>query len=174
MAAQSCRRRRCLQCNELFKPDPRNRTRQRYCPASPCRLASKKASQARWHAKPANWDYFHGPAHAERNRRWRAANPGYWRRSQRRRTQQDPSTPQLADDQPPEASQGSSTQQDPSTLQLALSVGLIANLTASTQQETIDHSVRRLHDLGREVLQRATGNTLLSVMLRCASPPNAP
>ena len=66
--------------------------------------------------------------------------------------------------------QNTSAQQDPSALQLALFVGLIANLAASTQQETIDRSVRRLHDLGREVLQQSPANTLLAAMLSGASP----
>jgi hypothetical protein len=89
------------------------------------------------------------------------------------RTQQDSSRPQPTANQPLKQSHGSSAQQDPSTLQLTLCMGLIANLTASAQQETIDHSVRRLHDLGREVLQQALGNTLLSLMLP-STPPNAP
>ena len=75
------RRRKCLNCGELFRPDPRNARHQRYCSGPPCRKASKAASQARWLAKPQNRDYFRGPAHTERVRAWRAANPGYSRRS---------------------------------------------------------------------------------------------
>lgn len=170
MAARSCRRRRCLHCNELFHPDPRNRTRQRYCSQTACRQASKKASQARWLTKPANQDYFRGPANTERNRRWRAAHPGYWRHPQRSRTQQDSSLPQEPENQSLTPVQTAPAQQDPLALQLALFVGLIANLAASTQQETIDRSIRRLHDLGREVLQQSPNNTLLAVMLSGASP----
>lgn len=170
MAAHSCRRRCCLHCNELFRPDPRNRARQRYCSKPACRKASKKASQARWLAKPANQDYFRGPANTERNRRWRASHPGYRKRPQRSRAQQDPSSAQSLVNQSLTPVQSAPAQQDPSSLQLALFVGLIANLAASTQQETIDRSMRRLHDLGREVLQQSPDNTLLSVMLSGASP----
>ena len=73
------RRRKCLSCGELFRPDPRNVRHQRYCSAQSCR----KASKARWLAKPQNQGYFGGPAHTERVRAWRAANPGYWRRGRR-------------------------------------------------------------------------------------------
>ena len=89
------RRRKCLNCGELFRPDPRNAHYQRYCSQHPCRKASKAASQARWLAKPQNRDYFRGPAHTERVRAWRAANPGYSRR--RRRALQDHSSTQVVD-----------------------------------------------------------------------------
>lgn len=173
MAARTCHRRRCLSCNELFTPNSRNRT----CSQAPCRKASKKASQARWSSKPANRQYFSGNENTERNRKWRAENPGYWRRSQRSRTQQDTLTRQPTDNQrqtPNEISCtneiSSCTQQDPETLQLILFLGLIANLTTSTQQDIIDLSMRRIHDLGCEVLKHAGGNSLLSVMLGSLSP----
>jgi len=47
------RRRKCLNCGQLFRPDPRNLRHQRYCSAPVCRKASKAASQARWLAKRA-------------------------------------------------------------------------------------------------------------------------
>ena len=57
------RRRKCLNCGQLFRPDPRNLRHQRYCPEPACRKASKAASQARWLAKPQNEGYFRGPEH---------------------------------------------------------------------------------------------------------------
>ena len=45
------RRRKCLNCGRLFRPDPRNRRHQRYCSAPDCRKASKAVSQARWLSK---------------------------------------------------------------------------------------------------------------------------
>ena len=42
------RRRKCLNCWRLFRPDPRNLRHQRYCSAGPYRKASKAASQARY------------------------------------------------------------------------------------------------------------------------------
>ncbi len=74
------RRRKCLNCGRLFRPDPRNRRHQRYCSAPDCRKASKAVSHARWLSKPQNRDYFCGPEHAVRVRAWRAANPGDARR----------------------------------------------------------------------------------------------
>ena len=57
------RRRKCLNCGRLFRPDPRNRRHRRYCSAPDCRKASKAVSQARWLSKPQNRDYFCGPEH---------------------------------------------------------------------------------------------------------------
>ena len=77
------RRRKCLNCGRLFRPDPRNLRHQRYCAEPACRKASKAASQARWLAKPQNEGYFRSPEHVARVRDWRAANPGYGRRGRR-------------------------------------------------------------------------------------------
>ena len=156
-----------LHCNELYQPDPRNRTRQRYCSEAACRRASKQASQARWLAEPGNAEYFRGAANTERNRAWRRANPGYWKGSQGSGTQQDPSSSQRADNQEDKASQAGIAQQDPSRVQLAVFVGLIAKLTDSTQQETIDGSVRRLHALGQQVMAQSQSPAAESLLLTC-------
>ena len=68
-------RRKCKCCLKLFRPDPRNRRHQRYCSTPACRRASKAASQERWLAKPENHDYFRGPVHVARVRRWRSGKP---------------------------------------------------------------------------------------------------
>jgi hypothetical protein len=68
----------------LFTHDARNATCQRYCSKPACRKQSKADSQRRWLQKPENRDYFRGAEHVERVKRWRAAHPGYWRRSNRR------------------------------------------------------------------------------------------
>ena len=39
------RRRRCKNCDDLFKPDPRNIKRQKFCDKPECKVASKKHSQ---------------------------------------------------------------------------------------------------------------------------------
>jgi hypothetical protein len=70
-------RRKCKCCQQLFRPDPRNRHHQRYCPALACRAASKAASQARWRASPENQDYFRGAVAVARVRAWRSRHPGY-------------------------------------------------------------------------------------------------
>ncbi len=48
------RRRKCRNCGQLYRPDPRNLRHQRYCSQPACRRASKAASQRRWLAKAAN------------------------------------------------------------------------------------------------------------------------
>lgn len=73
-------RRKCLNCQQLFRPNPRVGNRQRYCSAPECRRASKVASQRHWHKKPENADYFRGPEQVARVQDWRARHPGYWRR----------------------------------------------------------------------------------------------
>jgi hypothetical protein len=177
MAAHRSRSRRCLHCKGLYKPDPRNRRRQRYCCAPACRKASKKASQARWLSKPANRNYFRGPENTARNRRWREAHPGYRKGQKRRRTQQDLCSPQGTDDQQVAPSLAILAQKDLFSPQLTVFVGLIANLVDSSQQETIDGSLRRLHDLGSKILaQPASGQTLLATLVPATTrdPPPPP
>jgi len=67
----------CLHCGAAFTPDPRNAGRQKYCPASGCKAASKRASQAKWLAAPENQDYHRGPEAVARVKAWRLAHPGY-------------------------------------------------------------------------------------------------
>ena len=76
------RRRRCLCCHELFKPDSRNRRHQRYCCKPACQCASHIASQHRWLTKAENRDYFRGPIHVARVQAWRRAHPDYGARAQ--------------------------------------------------------------------------------------------
>ena len=89
------RRRKCLNCGQLFRPDPRSVRHQRYCSTPACRKASKAASQARWLSKAQNRNYFRGPEHLARVRAWRAAHPGYARRG--RGALQEDSSVQLVD-----------------------------------------------------------------------------
>ena len=74
---------KCCHCQQLFTPDARNATRQRYCSKTACRKHSKADSQRRWLQKPENRDYFRGQVHVLRVKRWRAAHPGYWRKAKR-------------------------------------------------------------------------------------------
>lgn len=155
-----CRRRRCLCCNELFTPDYRNRSRQRFCSKAPCKRASKKASQAAWLDQPANQGYFGGPSNTERNRQWRDDHPGYWRSSQKDRvqpscTQQDACSAQPVDNQPPKPSLGISAQQETCLMQVPVLVGLMSILTDSTQQDDIDQTTRHLHLLGCQIQARS-------------------
>jgi len=75
------KRRRCLHCRQLFHCHPRTRTQQKFCSASPCQAASKKASQQRWLGKPENQNYFCEAQHVNRVQAWREKNPKYGRES---------------------------------------------------------------------------------------------
>ena len=56
------RRRRCKHCYNLFKPDPRNLKKQKFCRKSECKEAGKRYSQQKWLMKPKNKGHFSGPA----------------------------------------------------------------------------------------------------------------
>jgi len=136
------RRRKCLHCGELYRPDPRNLRHQRYCSQPQCRKASKAASQRRWLAKAQNRDYFRGAANVERVRAWRAAHPGYWRRAGAQ------STSALQEDslaQPIETHEKSRTLTTPALQDLLYAqpvvlIGLIANLTGTALPEAMPHA----------------------------------
>ena len=74
------RQRRCKNCQNLFKPDPRHPKRQEFCDKPDCKIASKKYSQQKWLNKSKNQDYFSGPENVARVQEWRKRNPGYWKR----------------------------------------------------------------------------------------------
>jgi len=150
-----------------FVPDARNQGRQRYCAAPECRKASKRQSQARWLGKPGNADYFKGPSHVERVRRWRAAHPGYWKRSGQERFKKPElsETHQPVDVQRPGPPEGPSALQDPWRAPLQDSweryspvlVGLIALHTGATLQEDIRLHLDRVRQKGLAVLRQGAG-----------------
>ena len=74
-------KRACLNCGEPFAADARNARHPRYCTVAACKAASKRARQATWLAKPENRDYQRGPESVARVKAWRAAHPGYSRRT---------------------------------------------------------------------------------------------
>ena len=78
--------RRCKNCGDLFKPDPRNLKRQKFCRKSECKEASKRYSQQQWLMTPQNKDHFSGPANVIRVQQWRQENPGYWKRKKSKKT----------------------------------------------------------------------------------------
>ena len=148
------RRRKCLNCGQLFRPDPRNLQHQRYCSATACRKSSKAASQARWLAKPRNANYFRGPEHVARVRAWRAANPGYGRR--RRRALQDRLLTQVVDRTKKTGFLTTTALQDDSYAQALVLIDLIASLPGAALQEDIAHSTRRFRQLACDIFQRRT------------------
>ena len=60
------RQRRCKNCQDLYKPDPRQLKKQKFCSKAACKAASKKHSQQKWLNKPENRDHFSGPEHVSR------------------------------------------------------------------------------------------------------------
>jgi len=147
------RRRKCLNCGALYRPDPRNLRHQRYCSRPECRRASKAASQRRWLAKAANRDYFRGVEHVERVRAWRAAHPGYWRHSGG--ALQEHSLAQAAESTRETVSLALSPLQDLSRAQPLVLYGLIAHLTGAALQEDIALAARRFQSLAHDILNAA-------------------
>jgi len=148
---------KCSHCHELFTPDARNATRQRYCSKPGCRKHSKADSQRRWLQKPENRDYFRGSEHVLRVQRWRAAHPGYWRRANRSPAAlQDPLIAQVtvnaANSHPTEKG----ALQDALIMQPAVMVGLIAQLTGLALQDDIARAARRMQQLGNDILYPPT------------------
>jgi len=71
------KRRKCLFCGGLFRPDPRSRDREKYCGEAACRTPSKAASQSRWLAKSENAGYFSGTRHCRASRPSSISHPGW-------------------------------------------------------------------------------------------------
>lgn len=145
---------KCLHCGVFFRPDARNRGGQRYCHREPCKRASKAASQRAWRQKPGNADYFKGSAHVARVQAWRQAHPGYWKRSERKRSPalQDPLIGQVVAPQEQTSSDGTSALQEDWRGQDPLLLGLICHFTGIALQEDIAAMTRVLHSRGRAVL----------------------
>ena len=154
------RRRKCPHCREFFRADPRNRYHQRYCSKTECQRASKATSQRRWLDQPANREYFRGPAHVERVRRWRAAHPGYWRRgAQLPLPLQEVIAAQATESTKETGFLVETPLQELSSGQPLVLMGLIAHLTGAALQEDIARTTRGLRQLAEDILGG-----------RCASP----
>jgi hypothetical protein len=150
---QLSRRRKCQHCREFFKPDPRNRTKQRYCSKAACRKASKKASQEKWLAKPENKNYFSGPEHVHRVQQWRKQNHGY--RQKRRSGQkplQDHSTGKTTERQRDRPKLTGNALQDLSFDYHPVFLGFLAHLSGSVLQDEIAQFGLRLQQLGQDIL----------------------
>lgn len=144
------RNKTCQHCCAKFKPDARNRDKQRYCGAAQCRKASQRKSARHWRKK--NPSYHSGPQEVERVRAWRTDHPAYWRRKAaalEADALQDDCTAQHADDQMDNVTLAVFALQDDCTAQAAVIRGLIAHLTDSTLQEDIDRVMREFQKRGR-------------------------
>jgi len=151
-------RRECLHCKELFVPHHRNWWHQKFCSGADCRKASKAQSQRRWLSKPENADAFRGSANVERVRQWRAAHPGYWKR-----TALAPSTLQeVLPLQSLEAQEVAKTTSPPPlqdfvASQPPLLLGLISHLVDSPLQEVVEQATLRLLQKGQSILDMRFG-----------------
>src|ERR1700719_2676013 len=146
-------RRKCKCCLRLFRPDPRNRRHQRYCPATACRAASKAASQARWLAAPENQGYFRGAVNVARVQAWRSRHPGYWRQGRRvGPALQDVSMAQPIGSAAETTNPARSPLQDVLTGQPAVLIGLIAHIVGTPLQDDIVRTTDRLLRLGQDIL----------------------
>jgi hypothetical protein len=145
---------KCPHCNRLFWPDRRNTTRQEYCSLPECRRASKAASQEHWLGKPENRNYFCGSTHIQRVQQWRKDHPGYWRRKSYKTdiALQDPLITQPVENTFDTAKLASSALQDLVNSQPIVLLGLIANLTGSALQDDMAATVRRLLQLGQDII----------------------
>ncbi len=149
------RKRKCKHCNVYFQPDHRSGIRQRFCAQPSCRKASKAESQRRWLQKPHNQDYFKGPVHVERVRRWRESHPGYWRKPPYAKDAlQDTLSVKTVTNRTVTKHLAKDALQDVLSAQPLVMLGLIAQLTGSALQDDIAASARRLRQLGHDVLNR--------------------
>lgn len=140
---------KCRHCRKLFKPDHRNRNRQKYCNAPECRKASKAASQQKWFQKPENRNYFKGPINTQRVQDWRRKNPGYWKRGH---ALQDRLTVQPFEINKNNANFRNRALQDLLSVQPAVIIGLISNLIGSALQDDIAKTLSRMQQSGKDIL----------------------
>jgi hypothetical protein len=148
----------CRHCQKLFWPNPRNATRQEYCREPECSKASKADSQKRWTEKPENRNYFCGPTNVQRVQQWRKEHPGYWRRKSGKTVSalQETLNEQPAESNMDTADLPSGALQDIINTQHIVLLGLIANFTGSALQDDIGITVRRLLQLGQDVVNNST------------------
>lgn len=152
------KRKKCCNCNKLFRPDPRNATRQKYCSKPQCRQASKTASQQRWLQKPENQNHFCGSENVLRVQQWREANPGYWRRKQKIKPDalQDRLISQPTENNDDNGQFAHDALQDFLIAQPPVLLGLIANFTGTALQDSIAMTFRRLQKLGLDIVNNST------------------
>ena len=149
------RRRRCLACGKLYRPDPRSAYHQRYCSNEACQQASHQASQGRWLRRESNRNYYRGPEACARVRAWRGRHPKYWQRR----------PIALQDDC---SSQAPVVEQDTHSLapqfhalhdlylsQHSMVVGLVAMLTDALQED-IDPVLAQLQTRGQAIMGKGS------------------
>ena len=174
------KRKKCCNCNKLFRPDPRNASRQKYCRKSQCRKASKAASQQCWLQKPENQDYFRGSQNVQRVQQWREAHPRYWRRKRQNKPEalQDPLITQPTENKNDNDKFTNDALQDLLLAQPPVLIGLIANFTGTALQENIVMTLQRLQQLGLDIANHSTrnkgGHYGIQDSHRCRTHPQSP
>ncbi|MBU1054239.1 MAG: hypothetical protein KKC46_10465 [Proteobacteria bacterium] len=145
---------KCRNCKRLFVPDCRNRNRQRYCKNSECRKKAKAAGQQKWLQKPENKNYFKGPLNTLRVQEWRRQHPGYWKRSfsNKQNALQDRLNAQHSEINKDNSDFTNNMLQDSLIIQPAVIIGLISQFTGSALQDDIVKTLRRMQQLGQDVL----------------------
>ena len=154
----------CPHCKVSFIPAPCNRKRQKFCNGTPeCIKASHQKSQKKWLNKPENKDYFRSKENVARVREWRKSHPGYSRKRKPEAALQDNCIDIQPINQPvtahlpiPQTSQSSfsTALQDFAIIQPAVLIGLISQLTSSTLQEDLAQTLRRMQQLGSDILNQ--------------------
>ena len=152
------RKRKCLNCGEMYQPDPRTADRQRHCTKAECRRASKAWRQRRWYYSEKGAEYRDPEYNKQRVREWRRTHPGYWRKAPKvADTLQDDLSSQPSCDQRDSPDLALRALQDDCLLQPPLVVGLIAQLTGSPLQDDIVMAMRRMHAHGQTILGMGPG-----------------
>jgi hypothetical protein len=142
-----------MHCLELFKLDPRNAAKQKYCSKPECRRASKIASQKKWLAKPENHNYFRGSDNVQRVQEWRKGNPGYWRKNRPGSTPlQDDSISKTMEQRRDTKELTALALQDLLSAYQPVLLGFLAHFTGFTLQDDIVNFGRRLQQLGQDIL----------------------
>ena len=151
------KKKKCRHCRLLFLPNPRNAKRQKYCHKPECRKASKANSQKRWVEKPENRNYFRDPEHVKRVQEWRKKNPGYWKR--KKPPKDNHALQDSLNEKNNEISAGyiDIALQDVLNSQPAVLIGLIANFTGIALQDDIAKSIRRMRQLGQDIINHSKG-----------------
>lgn len=170
------RKRKCRCCKDFFVPDYRPVRRQKYCGKDECRRASKAASQNRWLRKPENRDYFRGPEHVERKRRWRVENPerARQRSAKTENVPQDLMVPQVIEKTRESGDLGVAVPQDMMGMQPLVLVGLIAKLTDSTSQDEIAKASLSLIRLGQDIMRGGSDGGKAAIMPGAGAAGTAP
>jgi hypothetical protein len=153
-------RRKCLCCEEFYRPDQRNLRHQRYCSKSACRKQSKAQSQFRWLQRPENQNYFRGPENSRRVKEWRKRNPGYWRKKKTlvQVPLQEVCEERVAPNEEVSSEKRSDALQEVFLMQPAVVVGLISMMTGNALQEDIVATARVLIRKGQDILESNPGS----------------